>query len=48
MASTQPSPRDGAVVRGPASVPEPAYETRLRDGRVEVRLLEIHCERAAR
>ncbi len=39
--------RDGAVVRGPASAPEPAYETRVREGRVEVRLLEIHRERAA-
>jgi nitrite reductase/ring-hydroxylating ferredoxin subunit/uncharacterized membrane protein len=28
---------DGSVVHGPASVPEVAYEVRLRDGRVEVR-----------
>lgn len=27
----------GSVVRGPASSPQPAYETRVRDGRVEVR-----------
>jgi nitrite reductase/ring-hydroxylating ferredoxin subunit/uncharacterized membrane protein len=30
---------DGAVVRGPATTPQPCYETRLRDGRVEVRAL---------
>ena len=29
--------RDGSVVRGPASVPEPAGEARRRDGSVEVR-----------
>lgn len=28
---------DGAVRRGPAAVPQPAYETRVRDGRIEVR-----------
>lgn len=28
---------DGGVVRGPASSPQPAYETRVRDGRIEVR-----------
>jgi nitrite reductase/ring-hydroxylating ferredoxin subunit len=28
---------DGSVVRGPASAPQPAYETRVRDGQVEVR-----------
>lgn len=39
--------RDGAVARGPASAPEPAYETRVRDGRLEVRLLEVHRQRAA-
>lgn len=27
----------GAVVHGPASVPQPAYDTRINDGRVEVR-----------
>jgi nitrite reductase/ring-hydroxylating ferredoxin subunit/uncharacterized membrane protein len=30
--------RTGAVVRGPATAPEPVYETRVRDGRIEVRL----------
>jgi nitrite reductase/ring-hydroxylating ferredoxin subunit/uncharacterized membrane protein len=30
--------RTGAVVRGPATAPEPVYETRERDGRIEVRL----------
>ena len=28
---------DGSVVRGPASAPQPCYETRLRDGTIEVR-----------
>ena len=28
---------DGSVERGPATFPQPAYETRVRDGRVEVR-----------
>lgn len=30
--------RDGSVQRGPASSPQPAYEVRERDGRVEIRL----------
>jgi nitrite reductase/ring-hydroxylating ferredoxin subunit/uncharacterized membrane protein len=29
--------RDGHVVRGPASTPEPTYETRIRSGVVEIR-----------
>jgi len=29
---------DGSVVRGPATAPQPCYETRVRDGRIEVRL----------
>lgn len=29
--------QDGAVVRGPASFPEPAYETRVVEGKVQVR-----------
>jgi nitrite reductase/ring-hydroxylating ferredoxin subunit len=28
---------DGKVVRGPATAPQPAYETRVREGRIEVR-----------
>jgi nitrite reductase/ring-hydroxylating ferredoxin subunit len=28
---------DGTIVRGPASTPEPRYETRIQDGRIEVR-----------
>jgi len=28
---------DGAILRGPASAPQPSYQTRVRDGRVEVR-----------
>jgi nitrite reductase/ring-hydroxylating ferredoxin subunit len=28
---------DGSIVRGPASTPEPCYETRIQDGRIEVR-----------
>ena len=31
--------RDGAVRHGPATAPQPAFETRVRDGRVEVRRL---------
>ena len=29
--------RDGALVRGPAAFPQPAWETRVREGRIEVR-----------
>jgi nitrite reductase/ring-hydroxylating ferredoxin subunit len=29
---------DGGIVRGPASSEQPAYETRVREGQVEVRL----------
>jgi len=29
--------QDGSLERGPAAYPQPAYETRLRDGRIEVR-----------
>jgi nitrite reductase/ring-hydroxylating ferredoxin subunit len=28
---------DGSIVRGPASHPQPAYETRINNGRIEVR-----------
>jgi nitrite reductase/ring-hydroxylating ferredoxin subunit len=31
---------DGHIVRGPASVPQPAYQTRVRDGKIEVRSLD--------
>ena len=30
---------DGSIVRGPASTPEPCYQTRIRDVRIEVRAL---------
>jgi hypothetical protein len=30
---------DGAIVRGPASTREPTYETRVADGRIEVRAI---------
>ncbi|MGI8689035.1 MAG: Rieske 2Fe-2S domain-containing protein [Thermomicrobiales bacterium] len=30
--------RDGSVVHGPATFPEPAYDARMRDGQIEVRL----------
>jgi nitrite reductase/ring-hydroxylating ferredoxin subunit len=30
---------DGSIVRGPASTPEPRYQTRIQDGRIEVRAL---------
>lgn len=28
---------DGTIVRGPASTPQPSYQTRVQDGRIEVR-----------
>jgi nitrite reductase/ring-hydroxylating ferredoxin subunit len=28
---------DGSVVHGPASIPQAAYDVRVRDGRIEVR-----------
>jgi nitrite reductase/ring-hydroxylating ferredoxin subunit len=28
---------DGTVVRGPATRPQPAYDTRINEGRIEVR-----------
>ena len=28
---------DGSVVKGPATTPQPVYDVRLRDGKVEVR-----------
>jgi nitrite reductase/ring-hydroxylating ferredoxin subunit len=28
---------DGCVLRGPASMPQPAFETRVREGTVEIR-----------
>jgi len=28
---------DGSIVRGPAAAPKPCYETRVRDGQIEVR-----------
>ena len=28
---------DGGIVRGPATAPQPAYDTRIKDGRVEVK-----------
>jgi len=28
---------DGSIVRGPATTPEPCYQTRIQDGRIEVR-----------
>jgi nitrite reductase/ring-hydroxylating ferredoxin subunit len=30
---------DGEIVRGPASTPQPSYETRVRDGKIELRAL---------
>ena len=29
--------RDGSVKQGPATAPQPAFETRERDGRIEIR-----------
>jgi nitrite reductase/ring-hydroxylating ferredoxin subunit/uncharacterized membrane protein len=37
---------DGSVRRGPASVPQPVYETRAVDGRVEIRRDELGSLRA--
>lgn len=31
---------DGSIVRGPASTPEPCYQTRVQDGRIEVRAIQ--------
>jgi nitrite reductase/ring-hydroxylating ferredoxin subunit/uncharacterized membrane protein len=31
---------DGSIVRGPASTPQPIYQTRVRDGKIEVRSLD--------
>ena len=31
---------DGSIVRGPASIPQPAYQTRVSDGKIEVRSME--------
>ena len=28
---------DGTIVRGPASTPQPCYQTRIQNGRIEVR-----------
>lgn len=33
--------RDGSLRQGPATAPQPAFETRIRDGRVEVRRLSF-------
>ncbi len=30
--------RDGSIIRGPATQPQPAYEVREREGRIEIRL----------
>ena len=29
--------QDGSITRGPAVAPQPCYETRVRDGKIEVR-----------
>jgi nitrite reductase/ring-hydroxylating ferredoxin subunit len=31
---------DGSIVHGPASMPQPIYQTRIRDGKIEVRSLD--------
>jgi nitrite reductase/ring-hydroxylating ferredoxin subunit/uncharacterized membrane protein len=33
--------RDGSVINGPATMPEPHYETRIENGMVEVKLAEV-------
>jgi nitrite reductase/ring-hydroxylating ferredoxin subunit len=37
---------DGHIVRGPATQPQPAYEVRAREGRIEVRRAEVKGLRA--
>jgi nitrite reductase/ring-hydroxylating ferredoxin subunit/uncharacterized membrane protein len=39
--------RDGSVVHGPTTYAEPQYEVRLREGRLEVRLLEKEATKQA-
>ena len=34
--------RDGALVHGPAAYPQPAWDVRVRDDRIEVRRREVH------
>ncbi len=36
--------RDGNIVHGPATQPQPRFEARIRDGQVEVRLLETRVK----
>ncbi|MCA1687846.1 MAG: Rieske (2Fe-2S) protein, partial [Actinobacteria bacterium] len=35
----------GEVIDGPATFPQPRYETRVRDGNIEVRALEENVQR---
>ncbi len=30
-------PAEGGIMRSPASMPEPSYQTRIQNGRIEVR-----------
>lgn len=39
-------PTDGRVASGPATQPQPVYETRVRNGKVEVRRTEVRSLRA--
>jgi nitrite reductase/ring-hydroxylating ferredoxin subunit/uncharacterized membrane protein len=39
--------RDGSIERGPATAPQPVFETRERDGRIEVRLPSPEAAAAA-
>jgi nitrite reductase/ring-hydroxylating ferredoxin subunit len=34
--------RDGSLIHGPAAYPQPAWETRVRQGRIEVRRSPVH------
>ena len=34
--------RDGSLIHGPAAYPQPAWETRVRHGRIEVRRSSLH------
>ncbi len=36
--------RDGSIVHAPATFPQPRFEARIRDGKVEIRLMETRVE----
>jgi nitrite reductase/ring-hydroxylating ferredoxin subunit/uncharacterized membrane protein len=36
--------RDGSIVHGPATMPQPRFEARIREGQVEIRLMETRVK----